>query len=112
MQPLIRLPGTWGAAASDMPDDSDALPAYNAMQEDVADPRDDPPVANGDGLDGMDVSSEVMPPIDIDKQLVLNFKAVSGEVPAGPGVKPIIPAWLKPRKQGAVAQPDVRKVGA
>lgn len=60
----------------------------------------------------MGVSSEVMPPIDTGKQLVLNFKAVDAEVPAGPGGStPLIPAWLMVRKAGAVAAPAVRKVG-
>lgn len=60
----------------------------------------------------MEVSSEVMPPISTDMQLVVGFKAVDAEVPAGPGGSMAwLQAWLRPHKQGATAPPAVRQVG-
>lgn len=85
--------------------DADALPEYSAVQEDGE--QLEQPAANDTTLD----VHEVMPPIEAYKQLLLDFKGVSSEVLAGPGVKPLVPGWLKPRKDGAIVQPAMRKVG-
>lgn len=85
--------------------EADALPAYCAVQEDGVEQLEQP--AAGDTK--LDVH-EVMPPIEQYKQLTLDFKDVSSEVLAGPGVKPLVPGWLKPRKDGAIVQPAMRKV--
>lgn len=93
----------------------DALPVYNEMSELAAEPHAGPPVSAADeaGLDAMDVTSEVMPPIATDRQLVVDFKAVDAEVPAGPGGSTtLLPAWLWTRKDGATALPAVRQVCA
>lgn len=97
-----------------MPKKVDALPVYNEMSEMAAEPHPGPPVAATDeaGLDAMDVTSEVMPPIATERQLVVDFKAVDAEVPAGPGGSTSLPAWLWPRKDGATALPAVRQVCA
>jgi hypothetical protein len=98
-----------------MPKKTEALSTYNQMSETAAETQPGPPIAAPDeaGLDAMDVTSEVMPPIATDRQLVVDFKAVDAEVPAGPGGSTtLLPAWLWPRKDGATALPAVRQVCA
>ena len=86
--------------------DAYVLPDHYHVQEADAEVLDDLPAEDM----AIDVD-EVMPPIEITKQLLLDFKSVSSQVLAGAGVKPLIPGWLKPRgKDGLVVQPPVRKV--
>lgn len=97
-----------------MPKTADPLTIYNQMAETAAEPHPGPQMAAPDeaALDALHVTSEVMPPVATDRQLVVDFKAVDAEVPAGPGGSTTLPAWLWSRKDGATALPAVRQVCA